>query len=305
MLRRLALVWAFMLVAIAPALAEPPGASKRYRVQLHPEGQPPLSIHVEEMGSGSVLLLLHGLGGSSYAWRQVAPRLAQRHRVIALDMRGFGHSDKPFDLAYSPADQAAVVRAFIKLQNLSRITLIGHSYGGMIALLLSLDRRIEPHRITRLVVIDAPVFPQRFSAGVRFLRRPVLPYLALLMAPSELTTSIAFMMEQVGFDRLTERDISIYAGPLSEPGGPHALIETANQIVPAEFPHMIARYPTMTKPTLVIWCREDSVVPLSTGERLARTLPRARLAVLDGCDHMPAEQAPEALGAEISRFLGR
>ena len=233
MLRWLALVWAFVLVAMGPALADPPSASKRYHVQLHPEGQPPLSIHVEEMGSGPVLLLLHGLGGSSYAWRHVAPRLAQRHRVIALDMRGFGRSDKPFDLAYSPAHQAAVVRAFIKLQNLSRITLIGHSYGGMIALLLSLDRRIEPHRITRLVVIDAPVFPQRFSAGVSFLRKPVLPYVALLLAPSELTTTIALMMEQVGFDRLSDRDISIYADPLSEPGGPHALIETASQIIPA------------------------------------------------------------------------
>ena len=68
-----ALVSAFMLAPATPASAHPTGISKRYHVQLHPDGQPPLFVHVEEMGSGPVLLLLHDLGGSSYAWRLVAP----------------------------------------------------------------------------------------------------------------------------------------------------------------------------------------------------------------------------------------
>lgn len=275
-----------------------------YFMELRPEGQPPLRVHVEEAGAGPPLLLLHGLGASTYTWRHVARGLAPRNRVIALDLRGFGRSDKPFDQHYAPADHAAVVRAFIEARNLSRITLVGHSYGGMLALKLALDRRLAPHRIARLVVMSAPAFPQPFSAGVRFLRKPVLPYVALLVAP-ELTTAVSFMMEQVGFDRLTDRDISIYAGPLSEPGGAHALIETASRIVPANLNGLIARYPTMTKPTLVLWCGQDSVVPLRTGQRLAATLPRARLAVLDGCDHVLSEQVPEAVSAEIRRFVER
>jgi pimeloyl-ACP methyl ester carboxylesterase len=141
--------------------------------------------------------------------------------------------------------------------------------------------------------------------GCLLLKTPVLPYLALLLVPPELTMAVAFMMEQVGFDRLTEQDISIYAGPLSEPGGPHALIETADRIVPANLHRLIARYPTMSKPTLVVWCRHDSVVPLTSGQRLAATLPRARLAVLDTCDHLPSEQAPAALSRELRRFIGR
>lgn len=310
----MAFACAFACTLLAPVVsnsaAAKPAANKSasstgYHVRLHPDGQPPLSVYVEELGSGPVLLLLHGLGGSSYTWRQVAPLLAQNHRVVAIDLRGFGRSDKPFDQAYSPAHHAAVVRAFIKSQNLSQVTLIGHSYGGMVALMLALDRRLEPHRIARLVAIDAPAFPQAFSAGVSFLRQPVLPYVALMLVPSELTMTIAFMMEQVGFDRISNRDISMYADPLSDPGGPHALIETANQIVPPDFPALIARYPTMTKPTLIVWCRQDRVVPIASGRRLASLLPRARLAVLEGCDHMPTEQAPAALSAQILGFLGR
>jgi pimeloyl-ACP methyl ester carboxylesterase len=299
-------------VVIAVVLASPAAATRAavpqsigYHVALQPGGQPPVKIYVEEMGRGPPILFLHGLGGSSYSWRFVAPRLAATHRVIAIDLRGFGRSDKPFDRAYSAADHAAVVRAFIKAANLTRVTLVGHSYGGMVALRLALDRRLEPQRIARLVLMSTPAFPQAFSTGVSFLRKPVLPYLALLLVPPELTASLALMMEKFGFDRVTDKDISIYADPLSAPGGPHALIETALQIIPDDLPHLIARYPTLTKPTLALWCRDDQVVPLSTGQKLQRTIPGARLAVVEGCDHMPAEQAPGAVVAEIRRFLAR
>jgi pimeloyl-ACP methyl ester carboxylesterase len=297
-----------LLTGLAPsaavAAAPASGVSTSYYVDLQPDGQPPVRVHAEEAGGGPPVLLLHGLGASTYTWRHVAPRLAARNRVIALDLRGFGRSDKPFDQYYAPADHAAVVRAFIKARQLSQVTLVGHSYGGMLALMLALDRRLEPHRIARLVVMNAPAFPQPFSAGVRFLRKPLLPYVALLLAP-EVTTTVSFMMEQVGFERLTDQDISIYAGPLSEPGGPYALIETASRIVPANLPRLMARYPAMVKPTLVVWCREDSVVPLASGERLAATLPRARLVVLEGCDHVPSEQVPGPLGTALRRFLDR
>lgn len=98
-----------------------------HHVRLSPEGQPPLNVYVEEMGRGPPILFLHGLGGSSYSWRFVAPRLAATNRVIGLDLRGFGRSDKPFDRAYSSTDHANVVKAYIRQANLSRITLVGHS----------------------------------------------------------------------------------------------------------------------------------------------------------------------------------
>lgn len=286
--------------------AHPTAGPHAYRVTVAPDGQPPLSLYVEEMGRrGPVVLLLHGLGGSSYSWRHVAPRLAATHRVIAIDLRGFGRSDKPFDLAYSPADHAAVVRAFIRQQRLFNVTVVGHSFGGLVTLLLAMDGRLEPHRIARIAVMDSPAFQQPFSPGVDFLRRPVLPYVVLHLVPPEVPTAIALMMEKMGFETFSRRDISIYADPLLEPGGPHALIETARQIVPPDIDRIVARYRTLSKPALVLWCRDDQVVPLSTGVRLARTLPRARLVVLDGCDHVPAEQAPGAVVAELQRFLGR
>ena len=113
------------------------------------------------------------------------------------------------------------------------------------------------------------------------------------------------MMERMGLERLEQRDVSIYADPLKEPGGPHALIETARQIVPVDFDRIIARYRSITKPALVLTCRDDQVVPLSSATRLARTLPNARLEVLESCDHVPPEQAPDAVVQAMRGFLAR
>ncbi len=276
---------------------------QNYRIQVHPRGMPPLQLYAEEMGRGPTVLLLHGLGGSSYTWRMVAPALARRNRVIAIDLRGFGRSDKPFDQAYSPHHHAAVVRAFMNARRLSGVTLVGHSFGGLVALMLASDRGLPGRKISRLVIIDAPAYPQPLSPAVRFLRMPVLPYLTLSVVPPELPTTLAFMMEKVGFDRLTTKDIQIYADPLLAPGGPHGLIATARNIVPRNIQALVAGYRRIAKPTLVIWCRDDQVVPLSSGTRLAREIPKARLAVLDGCDHVPPEQAPRAVVSHLSRFL--
>ena len=98
----------------------------------------PINLHYKETGRGDPILLLHGLGASSYAWRYVTPELAKNHRVIALDLKGFGLSDKPKDDKYSLFDQAELVDQFIQKHKLRRLTLVGHSFGGGIALALAI-----------------------------------------------------------------------------------------------------------------------------------------------------------------------
>jgi pimeloyl-ACP methyl ester carboxylesterase len=81
------------------------------------------------------------------------------------------------------------------------------------------------------------------------------------------------------------------------------LIETARQIRPATLDQVIDRYPTLDVPTLLLWGRGDTVVPLAVGERLARDLPHARLVVLERCGHLPAEELPEESWAALAKFL--
>lgn len=297
--------FAFALVCFAlclPVRAQP--QTDGYRIEVHPERMPALHIHVEESGAGPPVLMLHGLAASSYTWRGLAQRLAAQHRLIAIDLRGHGRSDKPFDQHYSPAEHAAVVRAFMHRRGLTLVTVAGHSFGGFIALLLAMDPRSR-HRIDKLVLLATPAFHQPYSPAVRLMQAPVLPYFTMHTLPPELPTAVALIMEQAGLGRITGRDIAVYADPLLEPGGPHALIATARQLEPPDIAEIIRRYPSISQRALVIHCRQDDVVPLTSSLRLSLMLPRAKLHVLEECAHIPPEQATDAVAQLMVPFLGR
>lgn len=290
-----------LVSGLAPPAAAAGGPGGTYHITLAPAGQPPVALYVEERGSGPPIVLLHGLGSSGYSWHRQVPELARSHRVITIDLRGFGRSDKPFDAHYSAADQAALVGAFLAARNLSSVTLVGHSFGGVVSLLVALDPAAS-RRVSRLVLVSTPALPQPFSAGVAFLRQPVLPYVALMLVPAELPTAFGLYSENADMSHLGEADLRIYADPIRGSAGRHALIESARQLRPANAAQVIARYRSVRQPTLIVSCRNDRIVPLSTGQRLVRMLPRARLEVIDGCDHIPSEQRPAAVTALIRGF---
>ncbi len=102
---------------------------------------------------------------------------------------------------------------------------------------------------------------------------------------------------------VTHEQVEGYAEPLRAPHAARALIRTALRIVPSDLEALTARYREIAVPTLLLWGRYDRVVPLAVGRRLARTLPRADLVVLEACGHIPAEERPEASLQVLEEFL--
>jgi len=285
------------------ALCAAPVSAASYRIALRAPGVPRTVLHVWERGHGPPLVLLHGLGASIFTWRHIMPALARGHRVIALDLRGFGRSDKPFDQRYTAADQAALVAAFIAKRGLNGVTLIGHSFGGTVALNAALKLRGKPHRVTRLVIMDAPALKQDFGAGAELLRAPGLPYVAMTMTPPELMARLLLHVVSAPGRAVPERDIRGYAAPFYDLGSRHAFIATAQAILAANTRRLGARYRAIRQPTLLVWCRRDRIVPLATGRRLRRRLPHAHLEVLGRCNHLPQDEVPGALLAKLRPFL--
>jgi pimeloyl-ACP methyl ester carboxylesterase len=287
------------------ALAGLPGTrSQGYSIAIAPPGYPAVELYAEETGRGPTILFLHGLGASGYALRRIIPSLAATHRVITLDLRGFGRSSKPFDQHYSALDQAAHVKEFIRRRGLTAINLAGHSFGGAVAIALALDlNRTQPQLISRLILMNAPAFPQPLSPAVGFLRTPVLAHLALNLIPPQITAQMSLSNDMGNFGHITDDDVARYATPLGESGGAHALITTAQRIVPPNLPDLVRRYPTIRQPTLLVWCRRDPVVPLVTGISLKRMLPRARLRIIGECTHVPPEESPGELLMHMQMFL--
>lgn len=296
--------WACMMICAGMLWATPSASAdpQRYMVALSAPGQGQVALYAEEYGKGRPLLLLHGLGASTYTWRNLIPSLAQHHRVIAIDLKGFGRSQKTYDNAYSIHDHAALVSAFIRKRRLHDVTLIGHSFGGAVALMVTLEfNQKDPSRIRDLILMSAPAYNQPSTEFVRFMQTPVLPYAALTLVPPEL--SIWLSLDANEAQHMSMDDISAYAEPFYDPAARHALITTARQIVPRNLKRLTARYPTIKQRTLIIWCDGDTTVPLATGKHLAKTLPNAKLKVLNGCSHAPQHDRPRAVWNLMRRFL--
>ncbi len=226
----------------------------------------PVKLYYEEQGKGPPLLLIHGFGASTFTWRFMAPELAKTHRVIAVDLKGFGQSDKPFDERYSVFDQAELLAQLIEEKDLRNLTLVGHSFGGGVALLLALEanQRLDgPHHPAGAAQFD------RLSAEIpvffRLLDVPLVSQIGVRMVPPSVQTRVALR------DRLFRRQQDrpgrdrAYAAPLKTAAGKHAMIHSARQIVPEDIAELSERYKTMELPTLILWCDHDRIVPLEVG----------------------------------------
>jgi len=142
------------LCALGPALASPARSwAADGLVDVGARGAP-LHLWVDDRGQGEPVLLLHGFGANSYTWRHIAPALARTHRVISVDLKGAGRSDKPFDDAYGILDQVSLLARLIDRKGLSTLTVIAQSMGGGIALALALElNRTRPGLLKRLVYL--------------------------------------------------------------------------------------------------------------------------------------------------------
>lgn len=297
---------ALLEAVTAPALPAAPQAAPDTgsRISIEGPNQKPVSLYYEEHGAGTPVLLLHGLGESTFTWREILPALASRHRVVALDLKGFGYSDKPDDGAYSADDQAALVAQFIVKKNLTDLALVGHSFGGTVALRTALaDGIAGSGRVKRLAVIAAPALPRTAARRLDLVMTPVIPDAMTAVLPPGAMARL-LLREAMGGREPNESLVEGYAAPYHDQAAMRSFLATARSIISeTDADAIAARYRKIRQPVLLAWCRKDPIVPLPSGRRLARTLPNQRFAVLEGCHHLPQHERPRQLIRTLTRFL--
>lgn len=260
----------------------------------------------QSVGAGDPVLLIHGFGASSYSWRHVIEPLAQQYRVITLDLKGFGDSPKPRDDAYSVYEQARLVRNFILENKLKRLHIVGHSYGGGVALVTSIYLSASnPGLQKSLVLIDSMAYPQELPGFIKILATPVLGPLVTYSLPDAF--QVKDLLQKVYFDdALIPQDaIDHYAADLGKPDAKYALLATARQILPPDLQQFANNYTRLAVPTLIVWGKEDEIVPLAIGKRLHDTLPSSELVVLNEVGHAVQEEKPSLLLPYLLHFLGK
>ena len=242
------------------------------------------------------VVLLHGFASSLDAWEPVRPTLEATHRVIALDMKGFGWSSRP-EGDYSPAAQAQLVFQLLDELGVKRAAVVGHSWGASVALAMALA---QPARVSRLVLYDAWAYEDQLPAFFVWARArgwgEVL-FRLFYKERAEDRMTLAFHDEA----RVTMALVDKVEAGLARPGTVAAALAAVRG---QQYADVQARYARVTQPVLLLWGREDRVTPLWVGERLAAQLPRARLRVFGACGHFPMIEARHASTRALSDFLG-
>jgi pimeloyl-ACP methyl ester carboxylesterase len=246
----------------------------------------PYRIHYFAGGQGRPLVLVHGLGGKAENWTVMMPSLRQHgYRVYALDLLGFGRSDRP-DVDYSIALQTEVLLQFFDSQRLTRADIAGWSMGGWVTLKFALA---HPERVRRVVVYD--------SAGVYFKPR----FDPALFRPATVEQARQFLAlltpQSSRIPGFVLRDLIREARPTAW------VVDRSMKSMQAGADLLNGQMQSLQAPVLIVWGKQDVLVPLSCGEEMRREIPRSSLAIFDGCGHLaPAECSGRVL-LETLRFL--
>jgi len=247
-------------------------------------------IQYVEAGSGPTVILLHGLGGSSQVWQFSIPALAEKYHVIVPDQIGFGKSDKPL-VNYRIRTYVDFLDQFCKQLKIERATLVGNSMGGWIAAMFTAS---FPDRVDKLVLVDAAGYapPKDFDTRVFFALNPTT------REGMKVLVAKVFYNKAFQTDAFIDQSIAVRLAA----GDGYTINSITESIIRGEdFLDDIVK--TIKRPTLIIWGRQDGLVPLAEGERFNKDVAGSKMVVIDQCGHMPNAEKPGEFNAAVLKFL--
>lgn len=252
-------------------------------------------LRYRDKGEGAAVVMIHGFASSLETWEAVAPQLEKSHRVLSLDLKGFGWSERP-EGDYSPAAQAKLVLGLMKQRGIERASLVAHSWGSSVALATTL---VDPARVDRLALYDAWVYEDQLPTFFLWARSPGVGETLFALFYDQRADE---RMAHAFFDKryVTEPLAEAVDAALERPGTRAAALAATRGQRFASWEH---RYKTIRNKALLLWGREDEVTLLQYGERLSKELPNSKLVVYPQCGHFPMIEAASASTRELDTFL--
>jgi pimeloyl-ACP methyl ester carboxylesterase len=252
-------------------------------------------------GRGFPLVLLHGLGASSFSWRENLGPLSRHYQVLAPDLPAHGRTPPE---AVPDFDLKTLTREILHLldrQGVAQAALAGNSLGGSLALLLARD---YPERFPALVLLAPAVAVSRLPWFFYPLRLPLLGKgLAALLGPWTARAGLHYAYYRR--DLITPQVIAGYTPTFRTLANRLALRRLVCQVDPLPLSQAADLLRHVVQPVCLIWGEQDRILPKKQGLWLMQHLPRAELQVLPGVGHAPQEEAPEVVNEIIIAFLAR
>lgn len=264
------------------------------------------TVSYVEAGTGPLLLLVHGMAGTLENWRAVIEPLARRHTVLAPDLPGHGSSQPGGGGDYSLGALAAGLRDLLAALGHDRATLVGHSLGGGIAMQLSYQ---FPEIAERLVLVSSGGLGREVSPVLRAAALPGAErFIAATAGPGSVVgAALTRGLASVGLRPSADvAEVARAYASLADPGRRHAFLATIRAVVglSGQSVHAGDRlYLAESLPLLVIWGRNDPMIPVRHGEEAHAAVAGSRLEVFEKVGHVPQIEAPTQFVAAIERFV--
>jgi 4,5:9,10-diseco-3-hydroxy-5,9,17-trioxoandrosta-1(10),2-diene-4-oate hydrolase len=255
-------------------------------------------------GEGPPVILIHGLGASAEIWQYNLGALASRHRVYVPDLPGFGRTEKPGWMDYSPGSYSRFVRDFMTALGIGRASLVGHSLGGGVALRAVLD---DPGRVEKLILVSSAGLGREVSFPLRIAS---LPFFDRVFFTPPLPVFVRFLHRLV-YDpsTITDEFARLYYEMFFQPGAVRAFTSILRNIAtlrgarPGVLEPIREGLGTIGAPTLILWGRQDRILPVGQAVDAAGRIPGARLHIFERCGHMPNVEHPGEFNRLVLEFL--
>jgi pimeloyl-ACP methyl ester carboxylesterase len=283
---------------LAATAGAAPGQGLRFRQLQTAAG----SLSVTEAGSGPPVLLLHGLGATKVSLLPTVAALANGNRAIAVDLPGFGDSDKPLSARYDAAYFASAMTALLDTLEIERADIVGNSMGGRVAIEMGLT---FPRRVKRLGLLAPSLAWLRERRWAPYLRLLPPQLGAIQPAPRPVVEGIVRRLIPGAKQGWTAAGVDEFLRSYLRPRGRAAFYAAARNIY-LEEPHgpggFWTRLPELEPPSLFIWGKRDPIVPIRFAHHVQHALPAARHLELD-CGHVPQLERPRETHEALRRFL--
>lgn len=249
-----------------------------------------------DIGEGPPVVHLHGFPTSAHLWRREAWLLAQRMRVIAPDLIGYGESDKPVGADLTEPAQARYVQELLDTLGIDSLAMVGHDTGGAICQMLALDGDAS---VGAMVLLDSACFAAWPARWVQRIRS--------IPASQEAAAFVEEAVRGVLADgvahrnRLDEDAVSAYLQPWLQ--DPPAFFRAARAVTGMGLAGRDKELAALDVPTLVIWGESDPFLPAPLAEALGEVISGSTVALLPGCSHFVNEDAPGTVGPLIYEYL--
>ena len=261
-----------------------------------------LNIHVLVGGNGKPVVLLHGFMSMAYDWRFNIQELSKHFSVYALDLPGFGYSDKPLNFGYNSDGYAEFIVSFLNEYNIDRAVLVGNSMGGQIALMTCLK---YPERVAGLVLIDSGGYPQSVEfLPFKLLYIPVIGEVSMALVNR---TVIKIMLKtgiyfngSFATDEVVNNYYDVYGTANARKMPPIIM----RRIMKDEA-HITSNLSNIKCPTMIMWGAEDRVISPSRAKMFRRDISSASALIISRAGHMPQIEKSKAVNKAIVNFVSQ